>query len=39
VEELTQAEIGRRLNVSQMHISRLISRILTRLRSTMLAED
>ncbi|MFC3352389.1 SigB/SigF/SigG family RNA polymerase sigma factor, partial [Streptomyces echinoruber] len=32
VEELTQAEIGRRLNVSQMHISRLISRILTRLR-------
>ncbi|MFC3349367.1 sigma factor-like helix-turn-helix DNA-binding protein, partial [Streptomyces echinoruber] len=32
-------EIGRRLNVSQMHISRLISRILTRLRSTMLAED
>ncbi|MFC3352324.1 sigma factor-like helix-turn-helix DNA-binding protein, partial [Streptomyces echinoruber] len=30
-------EIGRRLNVSQMHISRLISRILTRLRCGLLA--
>ncbi|KUJ47397.1 RNA polymerase subunit sigma [Streptomyces sp. NRRL F-5122] len=32
VEELTQAEIGERLGVSQMHVSRLISRLLARLR-------
>ncbi|MGC5005497.1 SigB/SigF/SigG family RNA polymerase sigma factor [Streptomyces sp. NBC_00353] len=37
VDELTQAEIGRRLNISQMHTSRLISRLLARLRSNMLA--
>ncbi|KOG07735.1 RNA polymerase sigma factor SigF [Streptomyces viridochromogenes] len=37
VEELTQAEIGRRLSVSQMHVSRLITRLLARLRSSMLA--
>ncbi|MGW0334670.1 SigB/SigF/SigG family RNA polymerase sigma factor [Streptomyces sp. NPDC003011] len=37
VEELTQAEIGRRLDISQMHISRLLSRLLARLRESMLA--
>ncbi|MFE1883213.1 RNA polymerase sigma factor SigF [Streptomyces diastatochromogenes] len=37
VEELTQAQIGERLGVSQMHISRLISRLLARLREGMLS--
>ncbi|WP_255953593.1 RNA polymerase sigma factor SigF [Streptomyces odontomachi] len=37
VEELTQAEIGERLGVSQMHVSRLISRLLARLREGMLS--
>ncbi|NSC20169.1 SigB/SigF/SigG family RNA polymerase sigma factor, partial [Streptomyces albus subsp. chlorinus] len=32
VDELTQAEIGERLGVSQMHVSRLLTRLLTRLR-------
>ncbi|MCU7821216.1 RNA polymerase sigma factor SigF [Kitasatospora sp. DSM 101779] len=36
VEELTQAEIGARLGVSQMQVSRLLARILTRLREGML---
>ncbi|MFE6549537.1 RNA polymerase sigma factor SigF [Streptomyces sp. NPDC057746] len=36
VEELTQAQIGERLGVSQMHVSRLISRLLIRLREGML---
>ncbi|TXJ75040.1 RNA polymerase sigma factor SigF, partial [Streptomyces lavendulae] len=36
VEELTQAEIGERLGVSQMHVSRLLSRCLGRLREGML---
>ncbi|GGS11853.1 RNA polymerase sigma factor [Streptomyces humidus] len=36
VEELTQKEIGERLGVSQMHVSRLITRMLTRLREGML---
>ncbi|MEH0548940.1 RNA polymerase sigma factor SigF [Streptomyces sp. B21-105] len=38
VEELTQAEIGDRLGVSQMHVSRLLSRTLARLREGMLTE-
>ncbi|MFI9809105.1 RNA polymerase sigma factor SigF [Streptomyces sp. NPDC052301] len=38
VEELTQAEIGERLGVSQMHVSRLISRLLARLREGMLVD-
>ncbi|MER5571995.1 RNA polymerase sigma factor SigF [Streptomyces massasporeus] len=36
VEELTQKEIGERLGCSQMHVSRLISRLLARLREGML---
>jgi RNA polymerase sigma-B factor len=36
VEELTQAEIGRRLGISQMHVSRLTARIVARLRAGML---
>ncbi|MFJ6725031.1 MULTISPECIES: RNA polymerase sigma factor SigF [unclassified Streptomyces] len=39
VEELTQAQIGEHLGVSQMHVSRLLSRTLTRLREGMLAAD
>ncbi|CAL9283308.1 SigB/SigF/SigG family RNA polymerase sigma factor [Streptomyces griseoincarnatus] len=38
VEEATQAEIGERLGCSQMHVSRLIKRIITRLRAGMLGE-
>ncbi|MFD3536980.1 RNA polymerase sigma factor SigF [Streptomyces sp. NPDC058664] len=37
VEELTQSEIGQRLGVSQMQVSRLLSRNLARLREGMLA--
>ncbi|MFC9130238.1 RNA polymerase sigma factor SigF [Streptomyces sp. NPDC057099] len=36
VEELTQADIGARLGISQMHVSRLISRTVARLRAGML---
>ena len=36
-EELTQAQIGERLGVSQMHVSRLLSRCLARLREGMLS--
>ncbi|MFD5543811.1 RNA polymerase sigma factor SigF [Streptomyces sp. NPDC127079] len=36
VEELTQAQIGERLGVSQMHVSRLLTRCLARLREGML---
>nr|WP_031485452.1 RNA polymerase sigma factor SigF [Streptomyces bicolor] len=39
VEELTQAQIGTELGVSQMHVSRLITRILARLRSGMLSPE
>ncbi|MFK4148510.1 RNA polymerase sigma factor SigF [Streptomyces sp. NPDC004065] len=38
VEELTQAQIGERLGVSQMHVSRLLSRTLARLREGMLSQ-
>ncbi|MFJ6632373.1 RNA polymerase sigma factor SigF [Streptomyces sp. NPDC091376] len=36
VEELTQAQIGEHLGVSQMHVSRLLSRIIGRLREGLL---
>ncbi|MGW6026742.1 RNA polymerase sigma factor SigF [Streptomyces sp. NPDC055099] len=36
VDELTQSQIGERLGVSQMHVSRLLSRTLSRLREGML---
>jgi RNA polymerase sigma-B factor len=36
VEELTQAQIAERIGVSQMHVSRLISRILKQLRAGLL---
>nr|WP_229870064.1 RNA polymerase sigma factor SigF [Streptomyces phaeofaciens] len=36
VDELTQAQIGEHLGVSQMHVSRLLSRTLARLREGML---
>ncbi|MFC8095765.1 RNA polymerase sigma factor SigF [Streptomyces sp. NPDC057301] len=39
VEELTQAQIGERLGVSQMHVSRLLSRTLARLREGMLVNN
>ncbi|MFE7775191.1 SigB/SigF/SigG family RNA polymerase sigma factor [Streptomyces sp. NPDC057445] len=35
-QEMTQADIGRELNVSQMHISRLLTRTLTKLRTSLL---
>ncbi|NJP44368.1 RNA polymerase sigma factor SigF [Actinacidiphila epipremni] len=37
-EEMTQAEIGAELGCSQMHVSRLISRLLAKLRAGMLTE-
>ncbi|MFE9764546.1 RNA polymerase sigma factor SigF [Streptomyces sp. NPDC005808] len=36
VDELTQSQIGERLGVSQMHVSRLLTRTLARLREGML---
>ncbi|GHE95261.1 RNA polymerase sigma factor [Streptomyces longispororuber] len=38
VEELTQAQIGERIGVSQMQVSRLLNRILKRLRAGLLPE-
>jgi RNA polymerase sigma-B factor len=38
-EELTQAQIGERLGLSQMHISRLLARILDELRTGLLEDD
>jgi len=38
VEEATQADIGERLGCSQMHVSRLIKRIIEQLRDGMLAD-
>ncbi|MGW0556703.1 RNA polymerase sigma factor SigF [Streptomyces sp. NPDC002926] len=37
-QEMTQSEIGQELGCSQMHISRLLSRILTQLRTGMLTD-
>ncbi|MEU0234398.1 MULTISPECIES: RNA polymerase sigma factor SigF [unclassified Streptomyces] len=39
VEELTQAQIGERLGVSQMHVSRLLARSLNRLREGMFGQS
>jgi RNA polymerase sigma-B factor len=39
VEELTQAQIGERLGCSQMHVSRLLSGTLKRLRAGMLTTN
>ncbi|MET8284385.1 RNA polymerase sigma factor SigF [Streptomyces sp. NPDC005132] len=39
VEELTQAQIGERLGVSQMHVSRLLNRTLAKLREGMLTTN
>ncbi len=38
-QEMTQAQIGAELGLSQMHISRLLSRTLRKLRARLLAED
>jgi RNA polymerase sigma-B factor len=37
-DELTQAEIADRIGVSQMHVCRLLKRILATLREGLLAE-
>jgi RNA polymerase sigma-B factor len=39
VEERTQAEIGRELGISQMHVSRLINRVVQRLRTGLLGSE
>ncbi len=39
VEELTQAQIGEHLGVSQMHVSRLLNRTLSKLRTGMLTNN
>ncbi|MEV6106202.1 RNA polymerase sigma factor SigF [Streptomyces sp. NPDC051940] len=39
VANMTQSEIGEELGISQMHVSRLLSRTLGRLRSGLMAED
>ncbi|WP_030244063.1 SigB/SigF/SigG family RNA polymerase sigma factor [Streptomyces sp. NRRL S-350] len=38
-EELTQAQIGQRLGISQMHVSRLLTRALATLRAGLLHDD
>ncbi|MFJ9213391.1 RNA polymerase sigma factor SigB [Streptomyces sp. L-9-10] len=38
-QELTQSQIGDRLGYSQMHVSRLLNRILGKLRSGLLAQE
>ncbi|MDJ0343566.1 RNA polymerase sigma factor SigF [Streptomyces sp. H10-C2] len=37
--EMTQAEIGAELGISQMHVSRLLNRTLTRLRGQLLVQE
>ena len=39
VDELTQAQIGEHLGVSQMHVSRLLNRTLSKLRTGMLTNN
>ena len=36
---MTQAQIGQRLRISQMHVSRLLARTLTQLRAGLTADD
>ncbi|MEU4029073.1 RNA polymerase sigma factor SigF [Streptomyces anulatus] len=38
-QEMTQAQIGAELGISQMHVSRLLSRMLGKLRSGMLVQE
>ncbi|MEV0928625.1 SigB/SigF/SigG family RNA polymerase sigma factor [Streptomyces spongiicola] len=38
-DDLTQAEIGERLGISQMHVSRLLTRVLAELRAALLADE
>ncbi|WP_327389297.1 SigB/SigF/SigG family RNA polymerase sigma factor [Streptomyces microflavus] len=38
-QEMTQAQIGDHLGISQMHVSRLLARTLTKLRNEMLTQD
>lgn len=37
--EMTQSQIGTELGVSQMHVSRLLNRIISQLRAGMLVEE
>jgi len=37
--EMTQSEIGKEMGISQMHVSRLLTRALSRLRSQLLVEE
>jgi RNA polymerase sigma-B factor len=39
VDELTQSEIGARIGVSQMQVSRILRGVLDRLRADVLADD
>ncbi|MFJ9654000.1 RNA polymerase sigma factor SigF [Streptomyces microflavus] len=38
-QEMTQAQIGEHLGISQMHVSRLLARTLTKLRNEMLTQN
>ncbi|MFD3416210.1 SigB/SigF/SigG family RNA polymerase sigma factor [Streptomyces cyaneofuscatus] len=38
-QEMTQAQIGEHLGISQMHVSRLLARLLTKLRKEMLTQN
>ncbi len=38
-QEMTQAQIGEHLGISQMHVSRLLTRLLTKLRKEMLTQS
>ena len=38
-QEMTQSQIGAELGVSQMHVSRLLTRITTQLRKGLLAQE
>ena len=38
-QEMTQAEIGAEIGYAQMHVSRLLSKTLSKLRSGMLSDE